>query len=522
MTKIGQHIREKLAAFVPEGYSIDDLRIATSLAQVQSVDELDAAQKVALTVVQQDQKEAGPPLINSQNKPTILKIVSWIGHADVPNRNRDAFVREELQQIAGTLFRAPNFGVMDFNHSAVRIFSDDPKVIGIWYKAEWAFDAKANDGKGAWGILATGIAFSWLFPEIADKLLADQARSGTIKVSWTWIPGSLEMAEDDRGSYAINHNPVFFTVAVLDVPPADPDAAGRGSEDPATVEEDLKAQVAVADRITKYAMTVSQAGPGTSGTAGAGFNGWWVPTGTASAGNGGSNMNEEMVKRLQAEKNQAEQKLIEITTKYSAKEVEQDAKIAELTAARDAAVAETAKIKSESETRISELTTARDSAVAELAKVKDELETRVSDLTTARDHVVQQMEQLAARIPVFEEEIKGLRAQVETIEAAKAEVQAKTAENAKKARLAARIAQLPESFRKLHAAKPEENRTRVEAKWSDMTDEQWEQYKNDELLGYQQTKIGYALRSAAEGVLPKTGTESEDDIKNRVQRLLKH
>lgn len=521
MTKIGQHIREKFAAFVPEGYSIDDLRIATSLAQVQSVDELDSAQRIALTVVQQDQKEAGPPLINSLGKPTILKIVSWIGHAGVTNRNRDAFVREELEQIAGSLFRAPNFGVMDFNHSAVRIFSDDPKIIGIWYKAEWAFDTKANDGKGAWGILATGIAFSWLFPEIADKLLADQARTGTIKVSWTWIPGSIEMAQDDRGSYAINHNPVFFTVAVLDVPPADPDAAGRGSEDPAVLDEDLKSQVAVAERITKYAMTVSQAGSATSGTA-AGFNGWWVPIGTASAGNGGTNMNDEMIKRLQAEKSEAELKLVEITTKYSAKEAEADAKIVALTAARDAAVAAHDKTKTESETRIAELTTARDSAVTELAKVKDELETRVSDLTTAREHIVGEMEKVITRAQALEEEVKSLRAQVTEIESAKAEVQKKTAENAKKARLAARIAQLPESFRKLHAAKADEVRERIEAKWSEMTDEQWEQYKNDELLGYQTTKVGFVLRSAAEGVLPKSGTEDEDDIKNRVQRLLKH
>jgi len=233
-------------------------------------------------------------------------------------------------------------------------------------------------------------------------------------------------------------------------------------------------------------------------------------------------MNDEMIKRLQAEKAEAERKLVEITTKYSAKETEQDAKIAELTAARDAAVADATKTKTESETRIAELTTARDSAVQELAKVKDELETRVSDLTTAREHVVQQMDEVIKRVEFLEEENKGLRAQIAQVESAKAEVQAKTAENAKKARLAARIAQLPESFRKLHAAKPDETRERIEAKWSDMTDEQWEQYKNDELLGYQTTKIGYVLRSAAEGVVPQGGTEDEDDIKNRVQRLLKH
>ena len=35
MTKISQQIRDKLAAFVPDGYSIDDLRIASTLAQIQ-------------------------------------------------------------------------------------------------------------------------------------------------------------------------------------------------------------------------------------------------------------------------------------------------------------------------------------------------------------------------------------------------------------------------------------------------------------------------------------------------------
>lgn len=507
MTKIGQHIRDRFAAFVPEGYSIDDLRIATSVAQVQVIDELDPAAQIAMKDVA---KEAGPPLVNSQGKPTLLKIVSWVGHAGIPNRNRDAFVKEELHELAGSLFRAPNFGVMDFNHSAVRPWSDDPKVIGVWYKAEWAFDGKADGGKGAWGILATGIAFSWLFPEVADKLLADQARSGTIKVSWTWIPGSVEVASDDQGQFSLNHNPVFFTVSVLDVKPADPDAVGRGSEDPSVLEDDLKTQVAVAERLTKYAMT----GGTTIRT-----SGFWSPTAVASTG---GTMNEEMIKKLQAEKATAEQKAVELSTQYSKREADLEAQIATITAARDTAVAALATARAENEARVAELTAARDSAVVELEKTQGELETKVSDIATARDYLKGELDKVIARVAELEAKNKELSDQAATVKAAEADVQKRTAENARKARMAARIASLPESFRTLHAAKPDEVRGRVEGKWADMTDEQWEQYRNDELLGYVTTKVGFVLRSASEGFLPTNGGEDDNDISKRVKRLLKN
>lgn len=502
---LSQLLRDKFAPFVPEGYDVADLRIATSLAQVQVVDELDPAAQAAMDVA----KEAGPPLVNSHGKPTVLKIVSWIGHADVPNKNRDAFVKEELHGIAGSLFRAPNFGVMDFNHSAARPWSDEPKVIGIWYKAEWAFDAKANAGKGAWGLLATGIAFSWLFPDIADKLLADQQRTGTIKVSWTWIPGSTEMGSDEEGSFSINHNPVFFTVSVLDVKPADPDAQGKGSEDPSVLEDDLKAQVATAERIASVTKDGVRSGC------------WWSPMAVADTG---GPMDEKLLKQLKDEKSAAEAKVIELTTRYTQHENDLSAKIVELTAARDearAASAAASTVKGELEIKVVELTTARDAAVADLVKVKSEMDAKLSDVTTARDYIKGELDKVLARIPELEAEIVTYKAQQAEVEAAKADVAKKSADNAKRTKLVSRLASLPEQFRALHAIKAEDVRARVEQKWSDMSDEQWDTYKNDELLGYMTTKVGYALRSASEGILP-AGAAEDDDIKARVKKLLKN
>ena len=185
--KIGTALRERLQAQLPEGYNLDDLRLLECRAQFQSVDgELEAEEQAVVASI----KEAGPALM-TDGKPTIMRVVAWMCHGDIPNKNRDAFVKEELQSLAPALFRQPNFGVMDFNHSAVIPWSDDPKVIGVWYKAEYAFDQAANEGKGAWGVLATGMMFAWAFPEQANALLGEQGRSGFVAFSMAATPGGI-------------------------------------------------------------------------------------------------------------------------------------------------------------------------------------------------------------------------------------------------------------------------------------------------------------------------------------------
>lgn len=190
--------------------------------------QMHSATDAELSVVREAMEVGGPPLM-TDGAPTVMQMTAWMAHEGV-NRNRLAFVAAELQLAAKQVTKTSPL-VMDFNHSAIHGWDGEQRCIGMWHSAEYAFDTKANDGAGAWGILVQGVMFAWLFPEIADALQAEQGRKGYIEFSMACIPASIEfaVATDGRG-YEIAHNPVFFTNSALDVPPADPDAKGLGSE----------------------------------------------------------------------------------------------------------------------------------------------------------------------------------------------------------------------------------------------------------------------------------------------------
>jgi hypothetical protein len=118
-------------------------------------------------------------------------------------------------------------------------------IIGVWTKLDYAFDQKAVDGQGAWGILAEGVMFAWAYPEIADQMLAEQGRNETVDFSMACIPSSVEFGEIDGKRAAILHNPIFFTLSALDVPPGDKDAVGvvKEGDDSENVEQNLKQQL---------------------------------------------------------------------------------------------------------------------------------------------------------------------------------------------------------------------------------------------------------------------------------------
>ena len=338
--KLTEATRRQFVPELPEAYDIKDLRVLHCSAKLQPHNKLDAEESAVVANL----KEAGPPLIDESGKPTILKVVAWMAHGNVINRNRDMFIKEELEAIAPTLFTAPNFGALDFDHSAVRPWSEDPKVLGVWYRTEYAFDQKADNGKGAWGILATGMMFAWAYPEFATTLLGEQARDDKVSFSMACIPGGTEFRTDEDGSYAVLHNPIFFTLSALDVPPADPDALGNVSEDPNVSNDQLRELVTSADK--------------------------------------GARMDKELQAKLEADKAEALAKveaLQAMVTKHEAAEarvVELESKIAELSTLP-------AKV-AELDTRVAELDLARDAAVKELetAKVRIvELETANIELT---------------------------------------------------------------------------------------------------------------------------------------------
>lgn len=158
-------------------------------------------------------------------RPRVLHVTAWIVHEGV-NNNRDVFVAEDLKAAveSGKLFQQPYGGVIDFNHNFV--------PIGYWYDAEYALDPS----NGKYGILAHGVVWAWLYPEIADTMLLEQARNGKVDTSMVaWSANTQITIWSDNRYARIVREPVFTGASLLDRPPADPDANGFVAEEP-TVE----------------------------------------------------------------------------------------------------------------------------------------------------------------------------------------------------------------------------------------------------------------------------------------------
>ena len=436
---------ERFLQSLPEGADPSDVRIIQCAATVVPVEQMAPEEEM---IVAQFVK-ARPDQVNEKGKPTIMRVMAWMVHEGV-NGNNQRFIGEELKQAAVGLFQSPNFGVMDFNHSAVRPFSEDPKVIGVWYKATYAFDSKA----GKWGILATGMIWSWLFPDIADLLLAEQVRRKKISFSMAAIASSIEFVETTGRPEQILHNPVFFTVSALDVPPADPDAVGLGTEDEDEDEDTLKQKV----------LQLAQ----------------WTHA-THSKPNQGDIM-------------------------------EQNELIQQLTEARLTA-----------EQAVKDLEAAHATEKETLAKKVEELEAKIAEMATSMDELKTVRDALAAEHEAALTKVTEMETELAELRTFKSEADAKVAEEAKTAKLASRVAELPESVRLIHAGRDEETRSRVEAKWMAMDDDQWKVYVEDELLPFAPSnmRVSFLERSRQAGNLPNFAPDSESDLSTRAKSLLR-
>lgn len=433
MLKITNEMRTALAKVVPGGSDLGLLRMVPGRGQVRSAADLSDAESAVLADAT---KQAGVDPIGPDGKPAILRISAWMCHA-LPsvNLNRAAFVGEELQALSYTLFRAPQFGLIDVNHAAVRSWSTDEKMVGVWTKADWAFDQQALDGKGCWGLLASGVVFSWAFPEVATMLLGEQARHGSVAVSMTCLPSTIEYRSDADGEFELLHNPVYFAVAVLDVPPADPDSLGAVTEDPSISDETLRTRIAQVEE---------------------------------------SVMEEEIVVPA------------EVVVETLAPVVEEPAPATPETVV-EALVVEAPVVETVVEAPVVEPVVESADLTAKLA----DAETRLLELATVRDT-------LKASLDIAGQMITQLTDKIAEQEAELATFRATVIETARLDRLQARLAELPAEFRKTHDAREAEAKARVEARWAGLTDAEWQDTRAD-LVAYLPVKIGYALRSDLEG-----------------------
>lgn len=185
-----------------------------------------------------DKDVASVDPVGENRMPRMLQLSGFLTYPDEVNLNDRAFTKADLDEcIANGMFRAPFFGMIDYNH--------DFTLYGVWYNAEMRYDT-AN---AKWGIWGDGVIFAWRYGELANNMLAMQQRNGHIKLSVAVLSEFYEPAKTAEGkSYLLMRKPVFFTTSVLDVDPAYPDARARGSEDPNSTPEKRAAELLAGDR----------------------------------------------------------------------------------------------------------------------------------------------------------------------------------------------------------------------------------------------------------------------------------
>lgn len=417
---------------------------------------------VTLLPAMQVAMETARPDLMQDGQPTLQHMVAWLCHEGV-NQNRLAFLDADLEAAAAKITPQTPI-VMDFNHSAVSSYmSWDPQCIGVWYKAERAWDPEARDGEGAFGILAHGVMFAWLFPDLADLVLAEQARNGRIDFSMACLSGRVEYGVDTIGTYEIAREPVFFTLSLLDVPPADRDARGFAHESGPVDEAQVDALR------TKCLSPASLADLARVAAA----------RGTDGAAVEESPMNEELIALLAGLEDRLQQQFSQA---------------------------------------VNGLLESHRTEVAEL-------QTQLDEVSTARTALVSEAEALNTRVAELLAQVETQTAELAQIEQARVEAEAQAEAVRVAERLAQRVASLPEAVQQAHTARSDERRARLEAKWSAMSDDEWTEYVQDELLAGATARtaarhVTFAERSAREGALP-LGGEANDDWSARIARLRK-
>lgn len=349
-------------------------------------------------------REAALSPIDGDARPRMLKITAFIAHAGPPNRNGDAFLLEDLEEVVrGGLFSPPHLGMIDFNH--------DFSAYGAWYATSLVYDTAAQQ----YGILAEGAIWAWRYEELANTLLAMQQRQGHIAVSMACLPQDIERAQDANGrDYWILRKPVFVTTSVLDVDPADPNGRGIGTESNAQTPQEREQIL---------------------------LNASAHPT-TASAETQEEDMDpEKLLAELRAAMAEENAALVEQLTELAA------------AAARLPTV----------EAELSDLTL-RHEMLTEAHRL----------LTEARDTEVNAHAATQVALTAAQETLATMTTELEGFRAAEAE---RAAEAAKQARLElkeARLAQLPEAYRRALEAKPETDREAVTEYLTDLDEEKWE------------------------------------------------
>jgi hypothetical protein len=396
------------------------------------VTEADVDVDLIRTAMKRSGREASLSPVGPNGHPRMLKITAWMCHAGRPNRNRDAFTEDDLKAaVENGLFGAPYFGAVDWNH--------DFHPYGVFYSAKYAYDPVAE----AWGVLAEGAIFAWRYEELADRILAMQQRNeGLIAVSMSCLPGDIETAKDEDGTYWILRNPTFFTCSLLDVDPADPFGRAVTTENVEETPEERE------DKLTELALASIQ-----------------PPV-------------------VETEENEMdiEQLLADLVAAQGLTEEQ-------ATAVREALASVVSTEPAGDEPVVNG--PAADEPTADNDRIA-ELEAAIASLTTARDEAIVARESAAAELATANSELTELQAYQTRREAEDAEI-------ARTARRDTRMAQLSEATKAALEALSVEAKDRLVGRWTDMDEDEWKVTLASLTAGG--AGKGYGERSKAEGTL---------------------
>lgn len=437
----GKNIQKRVEEFATNlGFDPELARVLPVQVTVEALD-AEVSDELIATLASQGIKEAAEPVTES-GKPRMLKVTAWIAHAGPANRNGDAFLAEDLKEVAEDgLFLPPYVGMIDFNHDFI--------PYGIWFDARYEYDPVAKE----YGLIAEGTVFAWRFNEIADKVLAEQARNGSVAVSMACIAGSIETRNGESGlTEHVLRKPVFLTASMLDVAPADPNARGVGDEDEGSSS-------------TERLVQLNQA---------------FMDLNSTDAEAVLATLRQAVVdsqahqKTQQEEDMDVEQIVAQLTEAFGGKADEIVSELRE-------AVADAAKVPG-LEARVAELEAAAEEANAQVASLQ-------TDLDVAQTALEAKTTELAELTEAHETTTTELNALVEANKAKEREVIRE-----------ARLAKLPESYRKALEAREDESKNRIVARLVEMSEEEFGE-ELELLVANSPNKQSLTDKSRAEGML---------------------
>lgn len=465
--KLSAEDKMRIASRLPEGYDVETLRFVNVTAVATPLDSLSEAERnelLAAHTASAGMNVAGVPLL-SGDLPNVMRVVAWLTH-EGENENGDEFRAADLGPSADRI-RLPHAIPMDWNHSAAIPWSEHPKAIGFWYSAEKRWDEKAKAGEGAYGILAQGTMWSWLFPDYATEMLAEQQRLGHIRFSMACLSKGVEIVtKADGRQKAVLIEPIFMTLSALDVKNADADANGLGKEGDNASDVEQK----LTEQLTSAGAKDTPMSPS-------------------------ADLEDEDMDELK--------KLIAAL----------EGKIENFAAVNEAVtkLADATQAQADLETQVAELTQKLADANAKIEAAAT-VEGELADTKTALDAVKTEAEQLKQAAEAVNVELTEAK---EKLAAFEAEVEKQAAEQ----KLAARLAELPAAYLAKHTAKVAEQKEKDEQRWLAKSDEDWSAFVADIKPAFEGLKLSFLKLSQDEGTVSTAVTGEGDEMEKRLAAL---